>query len=466
MRPFVVFIPGLFGSSLLKCNEVVWPVTNLDKFKISINNVIGKPIKTIFTSDKHEDQLCPTIKMLLSKLGDKNLTPGALTDNYDKIISLIRDVSEGNFFIFNYDWRNSLNDVTDEFARAFAKLEVGSKDIVIIGHSAGGVIAHKYIGSPEKYNIDNPNYIKIKKFIAIGTPFQGSMKALTAILGLLPQNLLSGPEIKEILSTEFFKSIYELCPYNIHNYFYHKDSRNHLTSKQIIEILKKNGFPNRELKNYLEFKDEMKSLTMNENVNYLIISGTYNKPMCGSFLADIETGNLECIYDYGGGDGTVLKDENTPFDDFSYRKISVLGKHVYLTEIDEVLQIISDELKMETTKNIILFSDIISTANKQIEFNLYFLKNKVKHYISDFTAEHVSFSLKTVTSDLTKKINKKIPKKGANDPVIFYFKTKEEYGFLRFKNLNFSYRDSQGNLQSEFMKYAKVELEKQTDIFF
>lgn len=462
MNQFVVFIPGIFGTSLLKCGEPVWPLTKIDKLKIVVNNVFEKPVNTIFSSDKKEDNLCPTVKDLVLKISDKNLTTGAVTDNYNNLIELIKEVTKDNCFIFNYDWRNSINETVDEFARLFDKLEVGTKDIIIIGHSGGGLIGHKYLGSPDKYDTEYSNFSKVKKFISIGTPIQGCVKALTAILGLLPQNLISSTETKEILNLGFFKSIYELCPYNLHNLFYHKDSRNPLTSKQIIEVLKKNGFPENEIKNFLHFKNEMQNLTINDNVNYVFISGVYNKPMCSSFLVDIETGYIECVYDYGAGDGTVLTEESTINQEYSFRKMKVLGKHAYLTEIDDVLSIINQELLMESYKNTAIHADIISDKNKQLEFNLYLVKNREKIYITDFNAEHISFSHKTKAVDITKQISKKAKK----SPSVFYFKTKEEYGFLRFKNLSFSYKNSDDKIVNEFLKYCKVELEKREEIFF
>ncbi|QKE44560.1 hypothetical protein Yalta_113 [Yalta virus] len=463
MKPFVVFIPGIFGTSLLKCGETVWPIKTSDKFKIIVNNIFEKPVNSLFSSDKKEDVLCPTIRELAHQLVDKNLTTGPVTHNYDNIINLIREIVKDNFFIFQYDWRNSINENVEIFAQTIEKLEVGDKDIVIIGHSAGGLIGHKYLASSDKYETENSNFGKVKKFISIGSPLQGCVKALTAILGLLPQNLLTPNETKEILNMEFFKSIYELCPHNIQSLFYHKDTKQPLTSKQIVEILKKNGFPDTELKNFFNFKNDMDKLIINDNVHYLCISGVYSKPMCSSFLADIETGEIDCVYDYGGGDGTVLKEESMLPPEFSFRKHTVLGKHAYLTEIDEVLDIIKKELNMEINKNIILFADVITRKDKQIDFNLYFIKNKTRFYITDLSAEHISFSRKTVTSNITKKITKKNTKK---DPSVFSFRTKEKYGFIRFKNLSFFFKNSEDEIVNDFVKYAKVELENTKEMFF
>lgn len=463
MKPFVVFIPGIFGTSLLKCGELVWPIKTADKIKIVVNNIFEKPVNSLFSTDKKEDNLCPPIRDLVQHLTDKNLTTGPITNNYNNIINLIKETVKENFFIFNYDWRNSINEIVETFAQTFDKLDVGNNDIVIIGHSAGGLIAHKYLASSDKYDTENSNFSKVKKFISIGAPIQGCVKALTAILGLLPQNLITPSETKEILNMEFFKSIYELCPHNIQNLFYHKETKQPLTSKQIVEVLKKNGFPDTELKNFFSFKNEMLNLGVNENINYLFISGVYSKPMCSSFLADIETGELECIYDYGGGDGTVLKEESMLPPEFSFRKHTVLGKHAYLTEIDEVLDIIKKELSMELIKNIILYAEVVSHKDKQIDFNLYFIKNKNKIYITDLSAEHISFSRKTVTSNITKKITKKHSKK---EPAVFSFKTKEEYGFIRFKNLTFFYKNANDETVNEFVKYSKVELENSKELFF
>lgn len=464
MKPFVVFIPGIFGTSLLKCGELVWPIKTSDKIKIVVNNIFEKPINSVFSSDKKEDNLCPTVRELVQQLADKNLTTGIITNNYNNIINLIKETVKDYFFIYNYDWRNSINEIVDNFAQTFDKLDIEDRDVVIIGHSAGGLIAHKFLASSDKYETENSNFSKIKKFIAIGSPIQGCVKALTAVLGLLPQNLLTPSETKEILNLGFFKSIYELCPHNIQSLFYHKDSKQPLTSKQIVEVLRKNGFPDTELKNFFDFKAEMSNLIINENVNYVCISGIYNKPMCTSFFVDIETAEIECVYDNGGGDGTVLKEESLFPSDYSFRKHTVMGKHVHLTEIDDVLNIVKKELEHDLSKNIIIYSEVVSTVeDKRMDFNLYFIKNKNKVYITDISAEHISFSKKTVATDITKKISKRSQKKL---PAVFSFRTKEDYGFLRFKNLTFFYKIDEENVKSEFLKYSKIELEKQKDIFF
>lgn len=462
MGSFVIFIPGIFGSSLTKCGETIWPIDNLSKFKIAMMNMIEKPINSIIHKDKIEPKIPVLVKDLVIKLSDKNLIPGHVTDNYKNIIAMLKETMNDNFFIFTYDWRNTINNIIENFNNSLSKLDVGSKDIIIIGHSAGGLIAHKYVNENNEEYKNNVNFPKIKKIITIGSPLQGCTKALTAILGLLPQNLLSPSEIKEVLNTGFFSSIFDLCPYNVHNLFYHKDTGLPLTTKQVVKVLNQNGFHSVNLKDFVKMKTEMQNLTINEKISYLNISGTYYKPMCSSFLVDVENGSLECIYDYGSGDGTVLKDETMLPAGFSCRKINVLGKHMYLTEIDEVLNIIKEEISSTPTGAIALYADVISRVKKELFFNLYFIKKNKKYYITDFNAESICFTRKTLCEDITKKINKK-----KNDvPSVFYFKTNQDFGFIKFTNMSFKYKDENNELQTEFIKYVKIEVVEENDIFF
>lgn len=463
MDSFVIFIPGIFGSSLTKCGETVWPIDNLCKLKIAMTNIIEKPINSIIPKDKIEPKIPTSVKELVVKLSDKNLIPGHVTNNYKNMITMLKETMNDNFFIFTYDWRNSINNIIENFNNSLSKLEIGSKDIIIVGHSAGGLIAHKYVNENVEEYKNNVNFSKIKKIITIGSPLQGSIKALTAVLGLLPQNLLTPSETKEVLNTGFFSSIFDLCPYNVHNLFYHKDTGLSLTTKQVVKVLNQNGFHSDNLKDFIKMKTEMQNLSINEKVSYLNISGTYYKPMCSSFIVDVENGSLECVYDYGSGDGTVLKDETSLPPGFSCRKINVLGKHVYLTEIDEVLNIVKEEILSTPTGAIALYADVVSRIKKEVSFNLYFIKKNKKYYITDFNAESVCFSRKTLYEDITKKINKR----KNDEPSVFYFKTNQDFGFIKFTNMTFKYKDNESDkLQTEFIKYVKIELVEQNDIFF
>lgn len=452
MKPYIVFIPGLFGTSLYNEDELVWPVKEMEKMKLVFNIIFETPFNTLFPSKKNTQK--PTaLKDFVAKISNPDLKIGPVLSNYDKFIEFIKTESDNNYLIFGYDWRKSLVDSVEEFSKEIDKLEVGDREIVLIGHSLGGLLAYNYLSKPELYDKTYSNFCKIVKMISIGAPIQGSIKALSHLLGLSSSPLISKEDVKTLLSDGFLKPIFELCPINLGNLFYHKNGKNALSYKQIVRCLRKNCFHTGELENYIINKNIAQKQSTNNNVNYLFITGSYNTPMCTGFEVDVETNEISCIYDNQAGDGTVLNDESCPSNDNKFRRRTVMGKHEYLTEIDETQNIIREELGASSERNFYITGENLVKNNKTLEFKLFINKSSVKNEIVDVFAEHISFSNKMVAKDITKKFEKK---KGNT----FYFNTKYNYGFLRLRNAVITFLNSEGVSEKKFIKEIKIELEK------
>lgn len=443
---FVIFIPGCFGTSLLKGNETIWPLSGNDKLKIFVKN-IERPFLRLFENSHTSENIgfSDALKECLLKLSDKNLIPGKIVSSYDNIIDLIKTLTDNNFFIYSYDWRKSFNELVDDFAKQVDLLDVGDKNITIISHSAGGIIGYKYLCSESKYDTEDSNFSKIKKFIAIGTPIQGCIKALSAILGLLPEKILTSEELKIIVNSGFFQSIYELCPSNLHNLFYYKNTSTSLSNKHIIHILKENGFPEEKIKEVFTFRNEMNYISHNPNLDCLFISGTYTKTqMCSFFYVDMDTKEISCNFDVGCGDGTVLKEESFLDNNKVFRKRHVVGKHSYLTETDAVLKIIEEELTNSFVEQTIILATKVSNPQNvsKLSFTLDLLQDGKRYPIKDIAAKTIFFTHKTQSKNITKKINK------TNDNV-FYFKTKLPYGMLKFRDFYFTYNPNPSDPESK-----------------
>lgn len=473
-KNFIIYIPGLFSSYLLKGNDIVWPIDNKDIFKIYFNNFIKSPLKKIFnrrdiqnissssTIPKIEES-GSTIKEFLIKLSDKNLTPGKLTKNNDNIIELIKKNNENDYYVFTYDWRESFEDTIQKLSNAIEELNVKDKNITLLSHSAGGVIAYKYINDIEKFG-RNKNFKKINKYITIGCPIEGSIKALSVIMGVYHQSVLTPNNLKEIIDSGFFKSIFQLIPANIHNLFFYKNSKSLLSHNEIIKVLNKNGFTEQLLRSASEFRNELNNLSHNINVEFLFIVGLYNKePMCTGFDVDPDTLNVECIYDYAG-DGTVLTYEAIPGLVHRFKTRYVLGKHVYLTEYDDVLKIVEDEINSSYNQKLIVIARPISTDNNLIEFYLFLIKNNEKLLVKDIKAEKIYFSQKTHLRDITKQLNNDKKKH------LFSFKSSVTYGFIKMKNVIVTYfeedKDKENkdvykkNTNNEYFKQLYIEINK------
>lgn len=444
-KNFVIFIHGLFSTTLLKGSDVVYPIEPVNVIKIYIKNLYENYIKTLVSKKKENKENCSedTLKICIDKILDKNLKPGVLLDHYNNIIELIKKLCGKNYYIYTYDWRDDLNNIIENFDTELNKLEIENKNITIIGHSAGGLIAYKYINQ-EKYN-NSVNFKKINKLICIGSPIQGSVKALSTIFGLYKEFFLKPEEIKDIINKNIVKSIFQLFPASIHNLFFFNDSKSLLKQEEYKQILYKYGFDDTLLNISIAFRQEMNELEQNKNVDMLFITGIYpKKPMCTSFTVNSDLDNIKCVYDYGAGDGTVLINESAPFISKNFRQRFVVGKHKYLTEYDETLNIIETEITSKEYNNVFITGNIINREKnkdkKILEFMLFLNINNKKYLIKDFTAERITFTNKTYNQDVTKTLYKN---KKYN---IFCIKTDFKYGTIKIKNGVFTYYTEDKNM--------------------
>lgn len=461
-KSFVIFIHGLFSTTLLKGNDIVYPIEPVNVIKIYIKNLYDNYIKNIISkknenveNDKNILNLC------IDKILDKNLKPGILLDHYNNIINLIKKICGKNYYVYTYDWRDDINIIIDNFNNELNKLEITNKNITIIGHSAGGLIAYKYVNQ-EKYNNDNKNFQKINKIICIGSPIQGSIKALSTVFGLYKEFFLNSEEIQKIINTDIIKSIFQLFPSCIHNLFFYNNTKVLLKQEEYKKVLYKYGFDDIHLNMSIEFRKEMNEIEQNKNIDMLFITGVYpKKPMCVGFALDNNLDNMKCIYDYGAGDGTVLINESTPFVSKNFRQRFVIGKHKYLTEYDETLNIIETEILSKEYINEHVVSNIINREKnkdkKLLEFMLFLNKNNTKYLIKDFVAEKITFNNKTYTQDITKTIyqSKKIN--------IFGFKTEFKYGILKIKNGYFTYYLDKKNVNDKDIDSISLKFENEND---
>lgn len=449
-KNFVVFVCGLFSTHLMKGNETIWPLAKQDMARIYYTNRIKNPLKAIFQPKKKIDnEISELIKNTMNKLIDKNLTPGKLMPYNDNIIKLIKKIVGNNYCIFSYDWRKNFNSLVEDFAKTIHNLKTDAENIIIISHSAGGIISYQYLCQEELYNTgDNSNFSKIKKFITIGCPIQGSSKALSTILGVCNQSVLTQKEIEFIVKTGNFESIFQLLPNNIANLFVDKKTKTLINDEvQITKILEYNHISKDFIKLILSYKEQFLQLKQNKNVDHLFIVGTNpDTSMCTEYLVDPDSLDIECVYDYGAGDGTVLTRESVPINrnDNRYRTRYVVGKHCYLTEYDETLGIIEDELSNIDTPKYIIESLTINHKNKILEFKLYLVKNNEKYLITDFCAERIIFVNKEQSENITNTINKY---KKSNS---FYFKTNKKYGILKFRNLKVFFNDNINENENDF----------------
>ena len=220
MNDFIVLIPGILGSVLVKNDREVWGasaqsvINNLRTFGGALKDLQLEP------GIGHEHprdgvlatRLLPRLHMIptLWKVDGY----GKLRDWLWQRFSLVRSTDDqaGNFMEFPYDWRlsNQLNAqlLAEQVWRHLDRWRLQSQNreakLILICHSMGGLIARWFLEKLSGRDI-------ARTLITIGTPYQGSINALEALangasLGFGP----IGISIDQLVRS--FPSVYQLLP--------------------------------------------------------------------------------------------------------------------------------------------------------------------------------------------------------------------------------------------------------------
>jgi hypothetical protein len=220
MRDVIVLIPGILGSVLVKDGREVWGASS----KSVLGNLatFGSALKALKLDPGlgHEDpkdgvsapRILPRLYMIptfwkadgYGKLGER--LAGRLT------LTAAADDQPGNLIEFPYDWRlsNQFNAqrLADTIIRHLERWRHHTQNreakLIFICHSMGGLIARWFL---EKMGGGDLT----RTLITIGTPYQGSINALDALvnglfLGLGPV----GISVDQLVRS--FPSVYELLP--------------------------------------------------------------------------------------------------------------------------------------------------------------------------------------------------------------------------------------------------------------
>ncbi|MFC1953371.1 alpha/beta fold hydrolase [Chloroflexota bacterium] len=184
----VIFIHGMTGSMLASevDKTVIWPpggtdgewhiisfATELDR--ISLNPAHGVP-EQIYSPDVIRsyggDPVYSEFLDYLVKYGDY-VEYEVNGDPQRRTLSgaYLNQEPIPNLFVFAYDWRRSIDDITPDLAKYMTVVKKYHPDskVNIVTHSMGGLVARRYI-------LDNPD--KVNKLITIAAPFLGSVKPL------------------------------------------------------------------------------------------------------------------------------------------------------------------------------------------------------------------------------------------------------------------------------------------------
>ncbi|MBL4673888.1 MAG: hypothetical protein JKX81_16630 [Arenicella sp.] len=195
----VVFLPGIMGSELRhsETNKRIWPP--------SLGALVTK-------SAKAEDLL------------DENLVATKLIESvtpfYSVYRSILRDIktcgyslngSERRFIPFAYDWRKS-NEASALALSEHLDQQESFDEIVLIGHSMGGLILRYLLESGEFDR--RPWFNAITQLITLGTPHNGAPTALNQVAGLASNLGMSAENVKVLVSDKRYPSAYQLVAPN------------------------------------------------------------------------------------------------------------------------------------------------------------------------------------------------------------------------------------------------------------
>jgi len=191
----VVFLPGVMGSELrhAETNKRIWPPT--------LTALIAKNLNIDTLLDEH----------LVATKPIETVTPF-----YSVYRSVLRDIetcgysvnSDEKFFIpFAYDWRKS-NEVSARAVSAMLNQQQHFDDIVLIGHSMGGLVLRYLLESGEFDK--QPWFPSVSQLITLGTPHAGAAEALKQAAGLNSNLGLSASNVKKLMSDPRYPSGYQL----------------------------------------------------------------------------------------------------------------------------------------------------------------------------------------------------------------------------------------------------------------
>jgi pimeloyl-ACP methyl ester carboxylesterase len=218
MRDVIVLVPGILGSVLVKDGREVWGasaqsvVGNLVTFGRALKDLKLEP--GVGHEDPKDGVSAPRILPRLYMIPTfwKADGYGKLRERLSRRLTLTpaTDDQPGNLIEFPYDWRlsNQLNAqrLADAVIPHFERWRHHNPEakLILICHSMGGLVARWFLEKLGGRELT-------RTLITIGTPYQGSMNALDALVNWLFLGL--GPfgiSVDQLVRS--FPSVYELLP--------------------------------------------------------------------------------------------------------------------------------------------------------------------------------------------------------------------------------------------------------------
>ncbi|MEU9592566.1 hypothetical protein AB0D84_23020 [Streptomyces sp. NPDC048193] len=180
----VVVIPGILGSTLARGERQTWGYRQIFRNVHRLGDRLTQDLSLdpgVFGQPAQGWDDGTRVTGVLTTLG---MFPGLVAvDGYDNLLKRLRRRFAGDrdgIRAFPYDWRQSNEHTARRLARFVEPLlEERRRDapgarLVLVGHSMGGLVARYYAECLDTRGLT-------RRVITIGTPYQGSVKALTLL---------------------------------------------------------------------------------------------------------------------------------------------------------------------------------------------------------------------------------------------------------------------------------------------
>lgn len=176
----IILIPGIMGSRLFSESEQIWPNLcrmlnpwGLSPLRLKHDGINAEDSE--YNNIASKDGQAGIIDQYIAECGIKFME----THPYSHLIDHLAEkgyIAEKNLFFFPYDWRKDLRISAARLDSLVeqVKRKNGSKQVIILAHSMGGLVARQYIMTKSE---------KVYKLITLGTPYLGAPKAYAGLLG-------------------------------------------------------------------------------------------------------------------------------------------------------------------------------------------------------------------------------------------------------------------------------------------
>lgn len=208
----IIILPGIMGSELFLTEDATYGSKD---YKSGTKLWLGTDtVKNILAVPDYIELLAPEVgcsvspaEPIVNEVNDE-LTYGSL-DTYKKLYYAIYGEYKSvcDVIFYSYDWRYDPYDCARELDTYIT--ESGYKNIVIVAHSMGGLVASHYMAIGDKQRD------KIHTYVSVGVPYLGADQAsyamITGNINTLLANLLVSNEARKVCPA--FDSMYALLPY-------------------------------------------------------------------------------------------------------------------------------------------------------------------------------------------------------------------------------------------------------------